>query len=229
MVHDVPLISGQRLLIIGDASSDARRHRFARQVKGVEIVERADMPDLGNFARKLTKDATPEELLDEGLAFAKSIMTQVEIKPLRNRLASLLAKRSDNPAEPHEAAALEFLSSPTPGGMTAFLGASERRQGCRVFRYDLYHAAMEMLASARGFGELPRRAAAIIERRRFSNRGLPRRALGSTLLLKGLEADHVVVLEADKLDARHLYVALTRGARTVTIHSPTQVLTPSAP
>ncbi|MFC0190925.1 ATP-binding domain-containing protein [Aureimonas pseudogalii] len=39
------------------------------------------------------------------------------------------------------------------------------------------------------------------------------------MLLKGLEADVAVILSADKMDARHLYVAMTRGARKLVICS----------
>jgi DNA helicase-2/ATP-dependent DNA helicase PcrA len=35
-------------------------------------------------------------------------------------------------------------------------------------------------------------------------RSLPRRGVGSTLLLKGLEADVCVILDADKLNAKNL-------------------------
>ena len=35
---------------------------------------------------------------------------------------------------------------------------------------------------------------------------------GTTLLVKGLEFHHAVVLDADAYDARNLYVALTRGS-----------------
>jgi hypothetical protein len=43
--------------------------------------------------------------------------------------------------------------------------------------------------------------------------------VGTTLLVKGLEFDHAVVLDADALDAKNLYVALTRGARSLTVVS----------
>lgn len=35
--------------------------------------------------------------------------------------------------------------------------------------------------------------------------------------MKGLEYDHAVILDADTLDAKDLYVALTRGSKTLTI------------
>ena len=43
--------------------------------------------------------------------------------------------------------------------------------------------------------------------------------VGSTLLLKGLEAEVAVILHADELDALNLYVAMTRGSRKLVICS----------
>ena len=57
-------------------------------------------------------------------------------------------------------------------------------------------------------------------------RQLPKNAIGSTLLLKGLEADHVVVLNASDLDARNLYVAMTRGAKSVILCARNSMLAP---
>jgi len=57
-------------------------------------------------------------------------------------------------------------------------------------------------------------------------RPLPKRAVGSTLLLKGLEAEVVVVLNAGSLDARNLYVAMTRGSNVVALCCPSPLLKP---
>jgi len=46
-----------------------------------------------------------------------------------------------------------------------------------------------------------------------------RKLIGTTLLVKGLEYDHAVILEADILDAKDLYVAMTRGSKSLTIIS----------
>ncbi len=56
-------------------------------------------------------------------------------------------------------------------------------------------------------------------RSRRLGRILPRCAVGTTLLVKGLEFDHAVVLDTDAYDARNLYVALTRGAKSLTVTS----------
>lgn len=65
------------------------------------------------------------------------------------------------------------------------------------------------------------------ERNHHLGRPLGRRAVGSTLLLKGLEADVAVILEPERMTEQHLYVALTRGARQVVACSLTPLLTPA--
>lgn len=57
------------------------------------------------------------------------------------------------------------------------------------------------------------------EQSRLLGRSLPKRAVGSTLLLKGLEADVAVVLNVDKLNRQNLYVAMTRGSKRLVICS----------
>ena len=53
---------------------------------------------------------------------------------------------------------------------------------------------------------------------RYSGRPIRHNKLiGTTLLVKGLEYDHAIVLEAESMTSKDLYVALTRGAKSVTI------------
>ncbi len=66
----------------------------------------------------------------------------------------------------------------------------------------------------------------IREQSRLIGRPLARRSVGSTLLLKGLEADISVVLNAGALNARNLYVAMTRGSRRVLVCSASPILNP---
>jgi DNA helicase IV len=45
-------------------------------------------------------------------------------------------------------------------------------------------------------------------------------------LLKGLEADVSIVLNAAEMNARNLYVAMTRGSKALVICSPSPILNP---
>ncbi|MCC6613595.1 MAG: AAA family ATPase [Anaerolineae bacterium] len=56
-------------------------------------------------------------------------------------------------------------------------------------------------------------------------RSLDRRTISRTLLVKGLQFDHAVVSDIEKFNKHHLYVALTRGARSVTVVSTNPVIT----
>ncbi|BDK84365.1 hypothetical protein FJMB80182_42150 [Enterobacter hormaechei] len=62
--------------------------------------------------------------------------------------------------------------------------------------------------------------------RQVGDNRIPKRAIGSTLLLKGLEADHCLILNAQGrgMNARHLYVALSRGAKSVSVFSTHQYI-----
>lgn len=61
--------------------------------------------------------------------------------------------------------------------------------------------------------------ACIRERDRISGRANHGHVVGTTLLLKGLEFDHVIVVRAHELTNKNLYVALTRGTKSVTVIS----------
>lgn len=55
------------------------------------------------------------------------------------------------------------------------------------------------------------------DRQRRTGRRLPKHIVARTRLVKGLQFDNVVVCDVSQLDTHNLYVALTRGASTVTI------------
>ena len=66
-------------------------------------------------------------------------------------------------------------------------------------------------------------------RSRRLGRIMPRCAVGTTLLVKGLEFHHAVVLDADAYDAKNLYVALTRGSKSLTVVSQSSIISPQSP
>jgi DNA helicase IV len=64
---------------------------------------------------------------------------------------------------------------------------------------------------------------------RLTGRVPERRVISRPLLIKGLEYDHAVVLNAEQYSATELYVALTRGRKSVTVVSTSHRLQPAAP
>jgi DNA helicase-2/ATP-dependent DNA helicase PcrA len=73
-------------------------------------------------------------------------------------------------------------------------------------------------------GDLRAGVLAIREARRATGRALPRFGIGSTLLLKGLEADHAMIQDATSLNARHLYVAMSRASRSLAVLSSSSLI-----
>ena len=106
------------------------------------------------------------------------------------------------------------------------LEALAKAQDTYVFRPDIVRLCAKALKSVTDDFSL--NAAGVKERERYRHapRTMPRRAVGSTLLLKGLEAENAIILEPEKMDARNLYVALTRGSKRLIICSTTSVLEP---
>lgn len=97
----------------------------------------------------------------------------------------------------------------------------------RVYRPEVLQVCLTaMRAAACGEYSFYEAVVRARERNRHLARPPSRRAIGSTLLLKGLEADVVVVLNPGVMDAKHLYVALTRGAKRVVVCSQSPVLWP---
>ncbi len=97
--------------------------------------------------------------------------------------------------------------------------------GTRVFRPALLFSGIESLRSAHQKGVTLKEAALQVrENYRAKGRKIPNRGVGSTLLLKGLEAEVVVILNGDQLTKQNLYVAITRGAMRVIVCSSSPIL-----
>lgn len=97
-----------------------------------------------------------------------------------------------------------------------------------MFRRELFDEMVRGLQTsmANGSGSLQDVLWVVRNKTRFTGRQLGRCVVGSTLLIKGLEFDHAIILDADGMDAKDLYVALTRGSRSLTIFSRSQTITP---
>jgi hypothetical protein len=95
----------------------------------------------------------------------------------------------------------------------------------KELHYEMQRTLKEFATGAHS--SLKAAAWAVRNRTRHSERRMGQRIVSRTLLVKGLEFDHCVVLNADALTLRELYVALTRGAKSITIISKSSSLTPA--
>ena len=65
---------------------------------------------------------------------------------------------------------------------------------------------------------------------RHVGRQVDKRCVGTTLLVKGLEFDNAIILDVDELeDAENLYVAMTRGCKSLTLFSQSSTIQRAIP
>lgn len=222
---DAPNRDG-RVLVIGDSMNVKGRHQLTMQTPGATCVEAVDLKDLVSFARQF--DSASPNALRLLAEFATSLMTGVGTANLLTRVETIRGGRARSPATPAEAAAVAFMVAPSHTTSIDLLQSLADQCGARVYRPEVLYCCISALRAAGGEGGFNGAAMQARERNRHLCRPLGRRAVGSTLLLKGLEADVAVILEPERMTAQHLYVALTRGARRVVICSFTPLLTPAA-
>jgi len=217
---------GDKTLVIGDSRSAESRYRIAKRVPGMITVEPVDLRDLIRFARRV--NCTNESCIRDTLEFAASVITNVAPAQVLRRIDSLAAGRARRGPSELEQLALEVKAQPSISGVASLLSACSKQPGSRTYRPAVLRAclrALQLSISTQGL-TISDAAVRIREENRAFGRQIPRHAIGSTLLLKGLEADHVVVLNADDLDPENLYVAMTRGAKSVTLCTKVQHLHP---
>lgn len=201
----------------------ARQQDIARKTKGASTVENADLSDLTAFAKSFdfASDVATEMLIEQATKLLRNLGSAND---LLQRYRILKAGTNRNPPTEAELAVLEFDQQRSPSSAARMLSALGNQAGVSPFRREVFRNLLKALNSTQDPKEFYDMAVRAREERRFHNRSLGRISVGSTLLVKGLEADQVVIVDADCLNAKNLYVALTRGAKRIVICSQTQYL-----
>lgn len=214
-----------QVLVIGDSRNPRGRRQMASQTPGATAVEPVDLADLTSFGVAFTPEAP--DAVRQLVQFASETMTQVGAATLLPRLDILRRGAARTPPTPAETALAAFAATPTFLLAADALRALAQQDNARVYRPDVLYGCLRALQMAGGgsceFSAATQRER---ERNRHDSRPLPRRAIGSTLLLKGLEAEVAVIPSPESMDARHLYVALTRGSNRLVVCSATPELVP---
>ncbi|MCB1602525.1 MAG: UvrD-helicase domain-containing protein [Xanthomonadales bacterium] len=218
-----PPTADGRVLIIADSRNRAAQQNFASQTPGASTVEAVDLQDLIAFASGF--DAGAPNALAQLLALAQSVMTNVGVAELTRRLESLAKGTVRNPPNEAESRALAFRRTPSLAAAAALLSELRALPNVRVHRPAILYGVLKALREASS-GAVPLTEAArrVREENRLLGRPLPKRAVGSTLLLKGLEAEVAVLLNIEGMSAQNLYVAMTRGSMKLVVCSTSPVI-----
>lgn len=212
------------VLLIADSTNKQSQWDAAARGRA-HMVEALDMKDFIEFSARF--NALGDDALEKAIAFAGSLMSGLSPQDLVKRTRSLESGRAKTHASHLETLALQYCRNPSFGAAAELLEKFCKSPEIYIYRPDVARLCIKALRAASA--GLTFQAAAIRERERFRHIGrtMPARAVGSTLLLKGLESDIAVVLEPERMNARHLYVAMTRGSKKLVICSKHPVLTPS--
>lgn len=222
-INTVNMGEGRGLLIIGDPFPVQRRLDFARAHDGVQVIEPVDLTDLIVAAASIGAAENVDQAV-ETLQFADTVMTGV-LHPLAKRLNALLEGQDVPAADPLEAACIRICQGEGLRAVREVLERLARTHGRHVYRPHLVGAMIAALSRSIAHN-IPLREAAIAEReaQRVKGRSLPKKGIGSTLLVKGLETDHAIVLNANTMTPAHLYVAISRASTSLTVFSSSALL-----
>lgn len=206
----------------GDQQSKNMTHLLARTMGGkFSSIEEVEGKDLHSFIKKLVAAKTTQQGFLLALDFSKKCFTGVGDILTAGTKRGEVAKQSKGTKYPLVLkAANAYLNSPTSSHLRAFFLALKDNPETSAYRRDLLYRFLNVLKiHIDGVGANLTEAANKYQRdMRHTGRPISHRKLiGTTLLVKGLEYDHAVILDADSLDAQDLYVAMTRGAKTLTI------------
>lgn len=209
-------------LLGGDQQSKNKTHLLARTMAGrFSSIEEIEGKDLHSFLKKFGAAKTTQASFLLALDFSKKCFTGVGNALTAGTRRGEVAKQSRGTKYPSVLhAANAYLNQPTSGHLKSFFLALKANSETSVFRRDLLYRFLNVLnMHICGEGETLSEAANLFQRKmRHAGRPIShRKIIGTTLLVKGLEYDHVVILNADILDVKDLYVAMTRGSKSLTI------------
>lgn len=218
-------------------------HDFARSLGGAyPSMEEIECNALLAFTSKL------DQLAGTGRAgciidFAAECMTEVG-SALRRIRATLAEEEIPDPKRLKTNASVAdalaaVVASDHPRAIRTAMQRIEGIPGVQLFRRELWREASRTLREFEqgNFPTIRQAAWSVRNRLRASGRSLDQRLVSRTLLIKGLEFDHALVLDADEFEhprragdgAKNFYVAATRGCRSLTILSGQPTVRFSAP
>jgi hypothetical protein len=215
----------------GDGKHKAKCHILAKKTNGrFSSIEEIEGKALFDFFSRIDRASTPKKRLKVVVEFSNKCMTAVNANlPAATKRGEIVNLRANTKNAPIAHAANAYLVDANEAQMVTFFAALRAAPGVTVARADLYNRALGVLRKLSLHPEMTLQEAADKYHGEFRYRGRPvghRKLIGTTLLVKGLEFQHAIVLDAASLTRNELYVALTRGSKSLKIISSKKQLCP---
>jgi hypothetical protein len=218
---------GEKCIVIGNSQHEGGRAKLASKVKA-STVEPVSCKRLTKFVKELqTKQG--QARLDLVLDLVKDVMLRADAALLKKAVKDV-AEGKRRKLTSRQAACVEITRSEDLRPILHLLEEIPKQQKGWIYRRELYSA---LCCALRGVitgthESLVDAVWDVQNRRRHAGRRFGNRNIGSTLLVKGLEFDHVIIVDVETLKLNDLYVALTRGSRSITVISESCILRPKA-
>ncbi|WP_300019783.1 UvrD-helicase domain-containing protein [uncultured Roseobacter sp.] len=210
------------LVVVAQSASEASRAKIAeKQAKQMfAVVEPVSCKPLAKHAKAI-EEAVDAQRLAAVLEFVKLCVVGLRADFAKSVEAHQKGKRAGR----NKFGDLIDIGDSVcqPDGLVHVPDLIERllaRGDVFPYRRELLRMMLSALRTSRTTGTPLSEAAADVEARaRHLGRHIARRSVGSTLLLKGLEFEHVIIVEYDGMTKEDWYVALTRATKSVTVLS----------
>jgi hypothetical protein len=200
-------------------------YSMMEELEGKFMQDFAAIVDSGNL----------QKIAEATLKFAKDCLSKIA-----DRLDSAVAKKLGNGqsvatlrrqgAERQLTLLSGLLTDASPARVLEVLHAIAELPGGRLYRREAWRDMLQALRIASVSDVTVAQALGRVRNRaRIIGRESEQRVISRPLLIKGLEYDHAIVLNAEGLTATELYVALSRGRKSLTIVSDGQFLRPGSP
>lgn len=207
----------------GDYKSKQKSHRLAKSLSGkFSSIDEIEGKDLFEFLDTYQKEKDPGKLFLLIIEFTKKCFTGVDKILSAGTKKGIISKTTKATKYPDIlCAANDFIEYPRSQKIKYFLNLLMNKKETRIHRRDLFNRFLQILTiHIDKKEEITLLESARTYQKKFRHSGRPVRynkIIGTILLVKGLEYDHAIILDADSLNARELYVAMTRGAKSLTI------------
>lgn len=226
-------IPGNVVAIHSFSKNPSPCHKLASQLGGrYQSLETSDAPDLHHWARKLD-DAKGNERSVWLIDFVTKCCTKVssDLRTIRTKFET--SSRPDfSRIRKHRDIADQLMQIAETNDFSLFPETMERVRssvcGLITYRSDLWYSMLAAIKEndTSSDEELSETTWRVRQRQKRIGRTQYQRIVSRTLLVKGLEYDHSILLDADHFDKKNLYVALTRASQSVTVISKNPILCP---
>ena len=223
------------LIVIGDAANVNTRAALAQQLAsvGFSTIEPVGCANLYATAKKMTAKVGFVRL-EAAMDFICACMIGAERNPFLDAVKSQQGGGKAGMAKFGELVKDGIAVAESNGSfyapLLALMEGFYARSDTRIYRREMFFAMRGALrmTCARSLDDLGDAIWEVQNRVRHAGRIIAKRSIGSTLLVKGLEFDHAIIVHADSMTRKDWYVALTRATTGLTILSPSEQITPAA-